>query len=198
MLKQPLHTAIAIDTADFEEFDVEDKIHTGISVKDFKAIVLHADTLKTSISALYSHPTRPMQLSYAENGMHSEFTLQTLGECRGVSTTSAPAPPVVRQQTSRPPTRHSVQGLILREPHENTAESMPPPPQPITRSFPRLASQRTTRPSPPPPRASINEESLFVPDDEEEERIWGDKSYEEEDEGELRWVGIFPDYDQHN
>ena len=191
-MKQPLHTAIAIDTADFEEFDVEDKIHTGISVKDFKAIVLHADTLKTSISALYSHPTRPMQLSYSENGMHSEFTLQTLGEFRGASTIPAPVPipSVLRQSTSRPPTRQSAQGLTLQEPRDNTTQSMPPPPQPVTRSFPQLVSQRTARPSPPPPRASINEESLFVPDDEEEERIWGDKSYEEEDEGELRWVGI--------
>lgn len=189
-MKQPLHTAITLETADFEEFDVEDKVHAGISVKDFKAIILHAETLKASISALYSYPTRPMQLSYTENGMQCEFTLQTLGEFRGSSV--APASNVIRPTLSRPPTRQSAQGLALQEIREQTVNSMPPPPQPVGRSFSQMASQRTTRPSPPPPKASVNEESLFVPDDDEEDRVWGARNYEEEDEGELRWVSFSP------
>ena len=165
---------------------MEDKVHAGISVKDFKAIILHAETLKASISALYSYPTRPMQLSYVENGMQCEFTLQTLGEFRGSSV--APATNAVRLTSSRPPTRQSTQGLALQEVREQTVTSMPPPPQPVGRSFSQMASQRTARPSPPPPKASVNEESLFVPDDDEEDRMWGARNYEEEDEGELRWV----------
>lgn len=67
---------------------------------------------------------------------------------------------------------------------------MAPPQQPAPRSTGHaIASQRPSRPSPPAPRASVNEESLFVPDDDEEDRVWGDRNYEE-DEGELRWVGL--------
>ena len=46
ILKQPVHTSVAIDTKDFGEFMVEEKLHVAISAKDFKAIVTHADTLK--------------------------------------------------------------------------------------------------------------------------------------------------------
>lgn len=184
VLKQPLHTTVAIDISDFEEFEVEENVHTAISVKDFKAVILHADTLKASIYALYSHPTRPLQLSYTDQGMQCEFTLMTMGEYRGSSVMTTAS----RPSTAQPPPRQNSRGPVIKESRAQSVNSMPPPVQPASRSFGRDgASQRLSRPSPPPPRASVNEESLFVADDDEEEKLWGEKNLDE-DEGELRWV----------
>lgn len=176
VLKQPLQTSITIDNLDFEDFKVEQQLHVGISVKDFKAIVTHAETLKTSITALYSFPNRPLQLSYHEHGMHCEFTLMTIGDYRGSSVT--PDPAAVRQvSVERLPSRQStVQTAVQRK-----TTTMPPPSQPLSRSFTREPeSQRTQRPSPPPPKASLNPESLFLPADEDDDRIWGERNYDDE------------------
>lgn len=176
VLKQPLQTSITIDNLDFEDFKVEQQLHVGISVKDFKAIVTHAETLKTSITALYSFPNRPLQLSYYEHGMHCEFTLMTIGDYRGSTVT--PDPAAVRQvSVERLPSRQStVQTAVQRK-----TTTMPPPSQPLSRSFTREPeSQRTQRPSPPPPKASLNPESLFLPADEDDDRIWGERNYDDE------------------
>lgn len=202
-MKQPLETSIAIDILDFEEFNVEEQIHIGISVKDFKAIVMHAETLKTSITALYSHPTRPMQLAYREKGMLCEFTLMTIGDYRGGSTT--PAPAVIQNsstastsvatsttsiyrntpaaQTERQPSHQpSAQGY-----QQDISKAMPPPEQPASRSFTKEPpSQKPSRPSPPPPKASLDAESLFLPTEEDEERKWGERTFDE-DEDILGW-----------
>ena len=90
VLKQPLRTSVAIDALDFEDFAVEENLHIGINVKDFKAIIIHADTLRTSIRAFYSYPTKPLLLSYYGHGMECNFTLATIGEYRGTSITPAP------------------------------------------------------------------------------------------------------------
>src|SRR4051794_10583292 len=95
---------------EFEEFRVEEKLHIAFSVKDFKAIVTHADSLNASITALYSKPTRPLQIAYeSDNGLLCEFTLMTIGDYRGGSVTPAPSiartKPNVRgdSQTPAPP-----------------------------------------------------------------------------------------------
>ena len=179
ILKQPLQTSITIDNLDFEDFKVEEQLHIGISVKDFKAIVTHAETLKTSIMALYSFPTRPMQLSYHEQGMQCEFTLMTIGDYRGGSVT--PAPAAVRQVSAAPAEREpsrlsTVQTTVLPK-----TTTMPPPSQQQSRSFTReVQSQKSQRPSPPPPKASLDPESLFVPADEDDDRMWGEKNYDDE------------------
>lgn len=179
ILKQPLQTSITIDNLDFEDFKVEEQLHIGISVKDFKAIVTHAETLKTSIMALYSFPTRPMQLSYHEQGMQCEFTLMTIGDYRGGSVT--PAPAAIRQVSAAPaerePSRLSSVPTIV--PPKTT--TMPPPSQQQSRNFTgEIQSQRSQRPSPPPPKASLDPESLFVPADEDDDRMWGEKNYDDE------------------
>ena len=186
MLKQPLQTSITVDNLDFEEFAVQEQLHIGISVKDFKAIVTHAESLKTSITALYTFPSRPMQISYHEHGMLCEFTLMTIGDYRGGSVT--PAPAVVRQVpvvSSEKPSSHDSAAQaqsIKRKP-----TTMPPPAEPASRSFTREPqSQRTQRPSPPPPKASLDPESLFLPLDEDEDRLWGERSYDD-DEDTLGW-----------
>lgn len=181
---------MAIDTLDFEDYSVEENIHIGISVKDFKAIVMHAETLKASITALFSRPSRPMQLAYGEYGMQCEFTLMTIGEYRGGSVT--PSPAVARntsvapsdRQTSNPPS--TVQPPAQDHRREIT-NAMPPPVQPASRSFTREPpSQRPPRPSPPPPKASLDEESLFVPVDNDDDRGWGEMNLDE-DEDTLGW-----------
>ena len=77
ILKQPLQTAVTIEIADFEEFNVIDDLHIAINVKDFKNMVLHAETLKTTVAAMYSVPAKPMQFSYGALGIRCEFTLMT-------------------------------------------------------------------------------------------------------------------------
>ena len=182
-MKQPLQTSIAIDTLDFEDFEVEEKLHIGISVKDFKAIVTHAETLKATIRALYSRPTRPILFSYQEHGMLCEFTLMTIGEYRSSSIT--PMPSTTRDRFTRPSTRDEVARLPAPEPGHLGSEAMPPPSQAASRSFVgETTIQRPVKPLPPRPKASIDNESLFLQNDDEEERRWGERSY---DEDELGW-----------
>ena len=179
MLKQPLQTSITIDTLDFEDFKVEEQLHIGISVKDFKAIVAHAETLKTSLTALYSFPTRPMQLSYHEHGMQCDFTLMTIGDYRGGSVT--PAPAAAPRPSPAPAERAPSCQSTARDTVQPRVTTMPPPSQPLSRSFTKEPqSQRTQRPSPPPPKGSLDPQSLFLPVDEDDDRIWGEKNYDDE------------------
>lgn len=79
ILKQPLQTSVSLSTAEFDDFTVEEELHLSISVKDFKAIVIHADILGAPVSAMYSNPGRPMQVQYEREGLTAEFTLMTRG-----------------------------------------------------------------------------------------------------------------------
>lgn len=161
---------------------------------------MHAETLKSSIQAQYSIPTRPMQLSYHEDSMHCEFTLMTIGDYRSSSATPTPvsrrnlptAPIGQRQsqQSSRQVTRN--EDLHVNDAARNRV--MPPPAQPASRSFtgdPSMrsnsrsveqghASQRRSRPSPPPPKASVDPESLFLPADDDEP--WDERNFEDEED----------------
>ena len=155
-------------------------VHIGMSVKDLKAIVTHAETLKASLTALYSHPTLPMRLAYHEHGMQCEFTLMTIGDYRSESVTSTPA--IVRKASSVPKIQQSSNQSSTPDRSKAPAHAMPPPAQPTSRSFTReLPSQRPPRPSPPPPKASLDPESLFL-SEEEDERKWGEKSFEQEED----------------
>ena len=97
ILKQPLQTSVSFDTADFDTFGAEDGVHVAVSLKDFKAIVVHADSLHASVTAYYSDAGRPLQVTYEQEGMNCEFTLMTLGDNRAFTTTRVehqpPAPP---------------------------------------------------------------------------------------------------------
>jgi len=184
-LKQPLQTAVAIDTVEFESFSVEDKLHIGISVKDFRAIVTHASTLKTSITTRYSQPTRPLQLAYEGGGMLCEFTLMTIGDCRSGSTTPGPAIP--RGASTRPSQRLQSAPNLGRRTENLVDSAAQPPSQPQSRSFVQeYGGQRPTRPSPPPPKPSIDPESLFLPHDDDD-RQWDEKNYGDADEDMLGW-----------
>src|SRR3954470_7613862 len=107
VLKQPLHTTIAVDTLEFGEFAVEEKLHIVINVKDFKSIVAHAGTVNTSVRALYSRPSSPMQLTYSDDGLLSEFILMTVGDPRGALAT--PMPNAARATSKRPASRQPLE-----------------------------------------------------------------------------------------
>ena len=114
----------------------------------------------------------------------------TIGEYRG--TPVNPRPNVIQSDPKRLEIKDNG-STATSETHLNRArKSMPPPLHPASRSFGRnISGQQPVRPSPPAPRPSIDEESLFVGDDEDreqEERTWGEKN-NDEDEGQLRWVG---------
>ena len=49
ILKQPLHTAVTMETVEFEEFSVEEALHITISLKDFKVRPVHVCDLLTMI-----------------------------------------------------------------------------------------------------------------------------------------------------
>ncbi|USW55724.1 hypothetical protein Slin15195_G090430 [Septoria linicola] len=99
MLRQPLETAIAIHTEDFEDFHMQEDLHITINVNDFRAIAVHAETLRGPVTARFSHPNRPLQFEYQNFGVHSEFTLMTTGDRRAGS--SAPNP-TVKYVSTRP------------------------------------------------------------------------------------------------
>lgn len=172
---------MAIDTLDFEDYSVEEKIHIGITIKDFKAVVMHAETLRASITALFSRPGRPMQLAYTEHGMQCEFTLMTIGEYRGGSVT--PSPALAQNRSVTPSDRQTSHQPSAQDNRRQTTNAMPPPVQPASRSFTREPpSQRPPRPSPPPPKASLDEESLFVPVDNDDDRMWDERNFDEEED----------------
>lgn len=215
ILKHPLVTAVAVNTSDFEDFSVQAGLHIVISVKDFKAITLHADTLKVSLRAYYSQPTRPLQFSYGCDGLVAEFTLMTSGDYSGVSPTPTQAPQqhtASRQQstqTSRAPSMASE-----RTDTRSIRPEMPPPVQPASR---RDQNGRLRNPGSRQPSSALSqsqpaqsqaepddEESLFVPHNdarmqEEEDAAWAPMDYEKEET--LGWdasadhdAAIFPTF----
>ncbi|KAL9625758.1 MAG: hypothetical protein Q9160_000078 [Pyrenula sp. 1 TL-2023] len=188
VLKQPLHTSVAIERKDFDDFSVQEGLHIGIVVKDFKAIVAHADTLHTGITARYAQGNRPMQLAYQSDGLLCEYTLMTRGHSTGAPNSG----------NTRTPTRDlSVRPSPAPQPSPSRAQasnhtigSMPPPAKETAsnKTLPRPTEPRTAQPSPPPaPSASLNHDSLFMPA-EDDERQWDTPEYGEDDAGEqLFW-----------
>jgi cell cycle checkpoint control protein RAD9A len=65
---------------EFDNVEVEDKLHIIISVKDFRAILQHAQMISGDLATCYSSPGRPMKLSYNSDGVLCEFILMTVGE----------------------------------------------------------------------------------------------------------------------
>lgn len=163
-----------------------------ISVKDFKAIVTHAETLKATISAHFSFPTRPLQFSYQNSGVHCEFTLMTTGDYRAASSTPIPNFVTTRSSSRQPSIAR------VAAPSRSVSE-MPPPARPtVTLPHPSNQSQR-------PPLSQLSQrpslsqsfrsarveapdpdpESLFVPGDDDQ--VWNPPEYENEEEEMLGW-----------
>ncbi|KAL1957313.1 hypothetical protein VTO42DRAFT_6102 [Malbranchea cinnamomea] len=182
ILKQPVHTSVAIDTRDFDQFHVEERLHVAISVKDFKAIILHADTLKSTIVARYTRPCRPLQLSYQHDGMACEFTMMTRGDADDEA--EAPSNGNVRELSARPYSRPPPSAPA----GPDAASDEPPPPvqdpAPAAVSHPPpQVAQPIVRESVPQP-LSASFDPLFVPADDD--RQWDEPNYEY-DEDILGW-----------
>ena len=154
-------------------------MHIIISVKDFKAIIMHADTMKTNVKAYYSQPTRPLQFSYGCDGLVCEFTLMTSGDYNAAAAppTPVPAVPAPNRITSR---AASVAANV--ETREN--RSMPPPAEPASRQSARrqIGSRPASSPAPP----QDDPESLFVNQNEDDDTQWEPLDYNNEEES-LGW-----------
>lgn len=176
MLKQPLHTTIAIDAMEFTEFTVEEKLHIVISVKDFKSIVTHAGITNTNIKAKYSRPSSPMQLTYGDEGILGEFILMTAGETRGSSVMQTGS----RAASKRPGSRQTSAAPSTSD--KSSLNAMPPPSKVPPTSRSRDDSRtKLSRPSPPPPQPSLQSRELFLPETDDDRR-WDPLNYENEDE----------------
>ena len=103
----------------------------------------------------------------------------TIGDYRGGSVT--PAPAAVRQVSAAPAESSRSRQSTVQTAVRPKTTTMPPPSQPLSRRFTRESqSQRIQRPSPPPPKASLDPNSLFLPADEDDDRMWGERNYDDE------------------
>lgn len=182
-----MQTSVTIDNLDFEKFEVEEYVHVCIMLKDFKSIAMHAETLQTCITAQYSNPGRPLQFSYAKGGMRCEFTLMTSEDRRGTTATvrSRQTPVSFTPQSSRAQTKNTSRHKdALQFRVGSKSAEMPPPSQPASRSIPINGARRQSaqRPSPPPPKASLDPESLFLQQYDDEDRHWGERTSNEDEE----------------
>ncbi|KJZ76219.1 hypothetical protein HIM_04301 [Hirsutella minnesotensis 3608] len=185
VLKKPLQTSIAVEVDEFDDIDVENKLHIVISVKDFRAIIQHAGITGNALSARYSLPARPIQLSYSSDAISCEFLIMTVGE-RGNNPNqktkkgrknappgSAPGLEATSRKTSVAPSQK-----MPEQPEARGNTDMPPPAMSrpsMSNSTPHLGAARASasrmgafdlRPSQrPPPPATLRSESLFVDDD---------------------------------
>lgn len=184
VLKHPVHTSVATDKLDFQEYMVEDNMHVAINLKDFKAIVGHAETANATVTARFTRPCRPLQLEYRFEGVHAEFTIMTRGQADDDVPSSRATIP---RQTPAPipvPAR-------LSEPQPSAPNTMPPPP-PRSRSIRPLngsstqenLSQKSRADRPLASGLSMDFDSLFVPADDD--RQW-DEMNEEEPQDILGW-----------
>lgn len=191
-MKKPLHTNIAVEMEEFDKVEVQDKLHIIISVKDFRAILQHAQVVSGELTTSYSNPGRPMKLTYNSEGILCEFILMTVGEKDAMgqkhknprANSAAPKGPgrpeldagsrrgssVVNENRTQPgapgtsarPARHKSPVRSRQPGFEIRPQPMAPPPRP------------------PPPPASEASDSLFVAQDEDQE--WEPLNPDEEEE----------------
>ena len=168
-----MHTSVALERKDFDDFNVQEGLHLSIVVKDFRAIIAHAETMHASVIARYSRGNRPMQFTYEADDVLAQYTLMTRGSSNDASSGTA---------ASTPARDLSVRAISRPLPATNSttqpSTTMPPP---IARSFisettaQSTVEKQTDRNSPPAPSASINPQSLFIPQDDEQQ--WDEPDY---------------------
>ncbi|KAG5992692.1 hypothetical protein E4U52_002594 [Claviceps spartinae] len=193
---------ISEDADEFDDIDVEDKLHIVISVKDFRAIIQHAGVTGNIISARYSLPAKPIHLSYSGDALSCEFLVMTVGE-RGknptqrikkgrqsAGTMTGPRLEAVSRRTSVAPSETASHRRV-QQPSQSAA---PPAKNGIPNATPHVSAARASasrmgafdlRPSQKPPPRTIRSESLFV-DDEGWEPV-RDEDEDAEAEGRLEW-----------
>ena len=150
-----------------------------------------------SVTASYSHPSKPMQIKYGDDALRSEFILMTLGDYRGASVTPVPQAvnaPVQPQARARPQPQQLQQqsSMGMRPPPSMSKAPMGPPPS-MPRSATASVMQQTPNIRMPPTpethqvKPLLEEDSLFVDQgdpEEDEDQQWNPT---EEDEEMLTW-----------
>lgn len=163
-------------------------MHVAINAKDFKAIVLHAETLNATITARYTRPCRPLQLAYETDGINAEFTLMTRGEGDSNEPVPSSSRNVVRESSAR---QASAQPARVSQATSNNNADVPaanremPPPRsrvirPLMGTPAATAEGSSGRLSAEPQRtsASADFDGLFVPADDD--RQWDEPNDETE------------------
>ncbi|CEL01375.1 hypothetical protein ASPCAL00959 [Aspergillus calidoustus] len=193
VLKQPVHTSVAIDKADFEQFMANDGVHVAISLKDFRAVIAHAETARIMITALYTRPCRPLQLAYDFEGIRTEFTLMTTGDPgpEDVPTSSRPVPQLSARQTPAPAPVGQASNLA-NSTSSTSSRQMPPPRgrpiRPLTGTSSRVEPAEPSTQATAPSASSLKFDSLFVPaDDDRQWDVAEDDEAEAEAEDMLGW-----------
>ncbi|KAK0623501.1 Rad9-domain-containing protein [Immersiella caudata] len=213
VLKKPLHTNIAVEMDEFDDVQVEDKLHIIISVKDFRAILQHAQMISGDLTACYSSPGRPMKLSYNSDGVLCEFILMTVGEEDAISQkhktgrANSAVANAGRQELDSGARRAS--SVVNESQARNTQAKAPAKVQTKTQAQPQAqgsprnsaAQQKTPprprqpgfdiRPQPNPPASarSTRSDSLFVGQVDDDQQ-WEPLDEEEEEEAQndrLEW-----------
>ncbi len=179
VLRQPLQTSVSVDASDFEEFKAQEKLHIIISVRDFKAVVVHADSLKVAMTCSFSTPARPMLLSYGVSGIRCEFTLVTTGDQR-----TAPAAGAGNTSVSRGPSTIQPAPSVQGE-SRSSVGGMAPPQWPKTRTSRRLKPPGSAKQSYAEGQRRAESDSLFVP--LEDDRQWDPQFREGDEQGVLGW-----------
>lgn len=182
---------------EFDDIDVPEKLHIIISVRDFRAILQHANWTSTELNAAYSRPGRPMKISYSGDGTTCEFILMTVDE---KSTTSAQkkGKPQAAARTARPAldaassgrpaseAEHRARQPSLSQQPQRPPSQMPPPPRP---TVPRSSQFDIRAPTKQPP-STLKSDSLFLPqpdDDEQWAPVNPDEDDEEDGNARLEW-----------
>ncbi|KAK7205537.1 Rad9-domain-containing protein [Myxozyma melibiosi] len=110
VLKQPLQTAIHVSSIDFDDVTVGEDEEAVFSLKEFRTLVMLADSLDTIIQGSFDAPTLPIVFQFETESMKCVFLLFT-GEpsssATNQSTTSAAVPP-------RRPVGGGIQALAKR------------------------------------------------------------------------------------
>jgi cell cycle checkpoint control protein RAD9A len=194
VLKKPLHTSIAVELDEFDDVDIEDRLHIVISVKDFRAIIQHAGTTSSDITARYSMPARPMQLCYQGDGITCEFLMMTVGE-RG-----NPGRKTKKKQQNGANAQNQLEATSRRTsvaptepPRPSINESATTRPAPVASMssmapLPRPSSHKLTnfqiRPSQMPPPSRLMSDGLFVDNDYEWEPV---RDEDDDDDARIEW-----------
>ncbi|KAA8910607.1 putative DNA repair protein rad9 [Sphaerosporella brunnea] len=194
ILRLPLQTSVAIDTSDFEVFDVDDGVSIAVSLKDFKAIANYAGTLDVPVEAFYSQPGKPMQIGYVRDGVDMEFTLMTASRTSQPSAAMGKIEPRVRQEIvqrlpsqSQAPPSSPPSSSRQSQPAPQTPPPPPPQPRSLTESTDSsLYRLPTPRPAPPAePPLFLNYSS--AEDDDEESAGMGTALEYERGDFQLGW-----------
>lgn len=147
---------------DFDDLHAEEDVHIVINVKDFKAIVTHAETLKAPISAQFSRPGRPLLFRYTDKGLTCEFILMTTGISQAIPPATAPKVASTRpggrfsRQPSTVPLRPSRQSTVDADPSTREPSMAPVvPPRQSSHVPAQSVEGRNADMAPPPKPASV-------------------------------------------